>query len=106
MSLYTVYITPAAFQEVKDLPGHMRQRVKRAIDQLADNPHPPDSKVLVVPEIEYEVCRLRLDKWRILYAIMEADKMIDVVAVRKRPPYDYGDLEQLLADISDSHSSE
>jgi mRNA interferase RelE/StbE len=40
-----------------------------------------------------------LDKWRILYAITEADKLVDVLAVRKRPPYDYGDLQQLLGDV-------
>jgi len=31
-----------------------------------------------------------------VYAVTEADKTIDVLAVRKRPPYDYGDLDQLL----------
>lgn len=99
MSKYSVHITPEALSEIKDLPGHMRQRVKRAIDALADNPHPPDSKALHVPDIEFEVWRLRLDKWRIVYAVTEEDKAVDVLAVRKRPPYDYGDLEKLLADI-------
>jgi len=32
-------------------------------------------------------------------AITEADKAIDVLVVRKRPPYDYGDLEALLAEV-------
>jgi hypothetical protein len=26
----------------------------------------------------------------------EAEKAVDVLAIRKRPPYDYGDLAQLL----------
>lgn len=100
MSKYTVYVIPSALREIKDLPGHVRHRIKRAIDALADDPHPSESKALNVPEdLEYEVWRLRLDKWRVVYAIAEEDKAIDVLAVRKRPPYDYGDLEQLLADI-------
>ena len=102
MSRYTVYITPQALSEIKSLPGHMRQRVKRAVDDLAENPHPPDSQALKLPEeieTEAELWRLRLDKWRIVYAITEADNAIDVLAVRKRPPYDYGDLEALLAEI-------
>jgi len=102
VSRYTVYITPQALREIKDLPGHMRQRVKRAIDALAENPHAPDSKVLELPEdieTEAELWRLRLDKWRIVYAVTEADNAIDVLAVRRRPPYDYGDLEALLADV-------
>ena len=101
VSRYTVYVTPQAWREIKDLPGHMRQRVKRAIDELKDNPHPSGSKELEAPEdIEAELWRVRLDKWRIVYAITEADRVIDVLAVRKRPPYDYGDLETLLAEIS------
>ena len=101
MSRYTVYATPQALREIKDLPGHMRQRVKRAIDELEDDPHPSGSKELEVPEdIEVELWRVHLDQWRIVYAITEADRAIDVLAVRKRPPYDYGDLETLLAEIS------
>jgi mRNA interferase RelE/StbE len=46
-----------------------------------------------------ELRRIRLERWRIVYAITEVDRAIDVLTVRKRPPYDYGDLERLLADI-------
>jgi mRNA interferase RelE/StbE len=102
VSRYTVYITPQALREIKDLPGHMRQRVKRAIDELADDPHPADSRALELPEdiqTEARLCRLRLDKWQVVYAISEADHAIDVLAVRKRPPYDYGDLGALLAEV-------
>lgn len=99
MSLYTVYITPTALREIKDLPGHMRQRVKRAISGLATEPHPAQSRMLDLPGAEYELRRLRIDRWRIIYAITEADKVIDVLGVRKRPPYDYGDLGGLIAQI-------
>jgi len=99
VSNYTVYITPACFKEIKSLPGHIRQRVRRAISKLGDNPRPSQSKVLIVPDIEIELRRLRLDKWRVLYAITETDRTIDIFAVRKRPPYDYGDLETLLKEI-------
>jgi mRNA-degrading endonuclease RelE of RelBE toxin-antitoxin system len=33
--MYTVYVLPRALQEIKRLPGHIRQRVKRVIDDLA-----------------------------------------------------------------------
>jgi len=78
----------------------MRQRIKRAIDQLSENPRPAKSKVLDVPEISQELRRLRLDRWRIVYAITEEDNVIDVLAIRKRPPYDYGDLVTLIENIS------
>jgi mRNA interferase RelE/StbE len=119
VSRYTVYVTPTAWDEVQDLPGHMRQRIRRAIAGLADEPRPAESKALVRPvqqealdtqdtaaSVEdalqgpvYELRRIRLDRWRIVYAITEVDLAIDILTVRKRPPYDYGDLERLLSEI-------
>jgi mRNA-degrading endonuclease RelE of RelBE toxin-antitoxin system len=113
----TVYVTPTAWDEVQDLPGHMRQRIRRAIAGLADEPRPAESKALVRPSpaersdvqsipasteeqpltSTHELRRIRLDRWRIVYAITETDQAIDVLAVRQRPPYDYGDLEHLLS---------
>lgn len=99
MSCYTVYVIPSAWPKIKELPGNIRQRVKREIDSLADNPRPSKSKELNVSDFEPEVRRLRLDQWRIVYAITEADNIVDVLTIRKRPPYDYGDLEELLREV-------
>jgi mRNA interferase RelE/StbE len=99
VSRYTLYVTPETFQNIKELPGNIRQRVRQAIQSLSDNPRPPQSKRLDLSEVEAEVWRMRLDNWRILYAIDESEQIVDVLAVRKRPPYDYGDLEKLLEDL-------
>jgi mRNA interferase RelE/StbE len=99
VSRYAVYVLPNAWQELKALPGSMRQRVKRAIDELADEPRPAHSRQLDVPGLTVELRRLRLERWRIVYAISEADRAIDVLAARKRPPYDYGDLADLLEQL-------
>ncbi len=99
MSRYIVYIKPRALREIKDLPGNVRQRAKRAVDDFAENPRPSDSKPLQSSEVEVELLRLRIDKWRIVYAISETEETVDVLAIRKRPPYDYGDLEKLLSEI-------
>jgi mRNA interferase RelE/StbE len=66
---------------------------------LSDNPRPSQSKRLDLPEVEAELWRLRLDNWRILYAVDESEQIVDVFAVRKRPPYDYSDLEKLLEEL-------
>jgi len=100
MSQYSVHVVPDEFQAIKKLPGNVRHRIKRAIDDLAENPRPPESKRLDLgdaEEAENEIWRLRVANWRIVYLITETEKTIDVVAVRKRPPYDYGDLAQLLS---------
>ena len=49
VSAYAVYVTPAALREIKNLPGHVRKRVRRAIDGFADTPRPPGSKRLDLP---------------------------------------------------------
>ena len=41
-----MYVAPSAWTEITDLPGYVRQRVKRAIDALARRPRPQGSKRL------------------------------------------------------------
>ena len=99
MAKYRVYVTPDALEDVKSLPGHIRQRVRGSIRELADQPRPPQSKQLYFPDSERQLFRLRLKNWRIIYAITEPEQMVDVLAVKRRPPYDYGDLAKLLEEI-------
>jgi len=78
---YKVYVLPRAWKEIKQLPGNIRQRVKRAIDRLGDDPRPPRSVKLDtsrLPEIEAELRRLRIERWRIVYAITERELYVDV----------------------------
>jgi mRNA interferase RelE/StbE len=60
VSNYTVYITPQAFQEIKSLPGNIRQRVRHAIRNLAENPRPSQSKQLDI-SFKLDWWRLRID---------------------------------------------
>ena len=87
----------------KDLPGHVRQRVKRAIDGLVENPRPPGSRILDVSGLamprDVEVLRLRIERWRVVYAVNEKEGWVWVLALRRRPPYDYGDLEKLAGKL-------
>lgn len=49
MSVFTVYVTPAAWKEIKKLPGHVRQRVKKMVEGLAKNPRPAKAKRSTFP---------------------------------------------------------
>ena len=103
MSRYEVWVLPQVWKEIKNLPGNMRQRVKKAVDLLSENSKPSNSKKLDLPDylldFESELHRIRIESWRIVYAISETDNAIDVLGVRKRPPYDYEDLEKLLKEV-------
>jgi len=96
---YSIFVTPDAWESIKELPGNVRQRVRRAIEGLKTNARPARSKKLEVSGLQCEVRRLRLDRWRIVYAVTESESAVDVLAIRKRPPYDYGDLGSLLKDF-------
>lgn len=96
MTRYTLYVTPAALREIKELPGHVRQRVRRTVASLREDPRPAESRPLRAQTLDTEVRRIRLSNWRIVYMVSEGDQAVDVLAVRRRPPYDYGDLASLL----------
>jgi mRNA interferase RelE/StbE len=95
-----LWIEPAARDEIVKLPGHMRQRIRRAVDDLRGVPRPSNSRVLTIPDdlqIEHvEARRLRIDQWRVVYTIDSEWEIITVLAVRKRPPYNYEDLQALI----------
>jgi mRNA interferase RelE/StbE len=101
MPRYSVYIRPDAHKEIDCLPGHVRQRVRRAVLSLQDDPRPSQGKCM-----EYglgpqqELWRLRLDAWRVVYLIDQEWSQVYVLAVRKRPPYQYEDLTELLTEVS------
>lgn len=103
MKRYEILVEPEVHEARKHMPGRFRQRVKQAIAALADEPRPPKSQALDVSDLdvppEVEPRRIRMDPWRVVYAVNDTEAWVWVLAVRKRPPYDYEDLEELLAKI-------
>ena len=93
---YSAWIDPEALAEAQATPGSVRQRLKRAMMALGQGPRPSKSKMLDWPPERFEPRRLRIGDWRIIYAVDDGLKWVWVLAVRKRPPYDYGDLADLL----------
>jgi mRNA interferase RelE/StbE len=74
----------------------MRQRLRVAISALGDDPRPDSSQELRAPSGSLlELRRIRLANWRIVYGVDEADRSIAVIAIRRRPPYRYDDLDEL-----------
>ena len=100
MKPHNLYLSPAALKEIDQVPGHVRQRVRRAILALRTDPFPPTSKRLTVELTRSrESWRFRIDRWRIVYVMDPANQQILVIAVRQRPPYQYEDLGTLLSEL-------
>jgi mRNA-degrading endonuclease RelE of RelBE toxin-antitoxin system len=98
---YDLFLEPEVHAAREQLPGNMRQRVRRAISALASAPRPPDSMVMDTADLELregvELRRIRMERWRIVYAVCDEERWVWVLTVRRRPPYGYDDLPGLIA---------
>lgn len=99
MTAYRIYVPPPVWREIKQLPSNMRLRIKRLVDGLRLESRPYQSKRLDYPDDVFELRRIRIASWRVVYAIDVEWKMIYILAVRKRPPYDYDDLATLIEQL-------
>ena len=97
---------PSVHRARRRLPGNVRHRIKRQIDELGRDSRPSNSRELELPETvpsavreQWEVRRARIEDWRVVYAIDETWKELGILAVARRPPYGYEDLEALLEDL-------
>ena len=101
---YRLWIEPEVHAARKDLPGNVRQRVKRVVESLSANPQPSASRSLDVSDMEVpqtiELRRLRLENWRILYAVSDTDGWVWVLAIHRRPPYQYEDLQEIVSKLT------
>ncbi len=99
--MYQLSVDTPVYQRLKKLPGNVRQRIRRQIADLVNNPRPYKAKQLAVEglDIHLEVWRIRIDKWRIVYTIDKTLKLIIVWGVHKRPPYDYQDIPDILESL-------
>jgi mRNA interferase RelE/StbE len=78
---YTVVISRPAQKEIKSLDQVVRVRVLQALRALAADPRPSGCRKLVGAQHRW---RIRVGDYRAIYAINDADKLIEVIAVRHR----------------------
>ncbi len=101
---YDLFVEAEVYADRKRLPGNIRQRFRRAIDNLSGNPRPSQSRELDIEDLdlpnELEVRRLRIENWRMLYAIHKQEKWVWVFGIRRRLPYDYEDLSDMVGRLN------
>lgn len=100
---YEIFLEPEIHSARHTLPGNIRQRFYRAINALADNPYPPKSRPLdlsglAIPE-GVVIYRLRLEHWRLIYAVNDLEKWIRIIGLYRRPPYDYENLAEIVEKV-------
>ena len=88
---YRIEYSDRARSDLRRVPGNYRQRAKRLIASLADNPRPPKAKELRDNPNGY---RLWLDRWRVIYRVDDDLQVVFIAGVRpKKGPETYEDLQ-------------
>lgn len=87
---YQVQIVKKAAKSLNKLPKPIVKRILDKISELEDNPKPAGSKKLQ----GYELYRLRVGDWRVIYSIEEKVLLILVVSIKSRGKV-YKNLESL-----------
>jgi addiction module RelE/StbE family toxin len=88
---YQVEYSEEAYRDLRDVPSHLRNRIKALIAALENEPRPARSKELRDLPGRY---RIPLEGWRIIYRIDDEEQVILITRVkRKTGPETYEDIE-------------
>ncbi len=78
---YQVVIKPSAAKELDKLPVSVAARIAAKIESLALIPRPHGVKKL---EGEATRWRIRVSDWRIIFAIDDHQRVVDIIYIRHR----------------------
>jgi len=96
---YDLFVEHGVHAARLTLPGNVRQRIHHAIDDLATQPRPAKTRQLDMSRLglppTIELRRLKLEFWRLVYAVNDVEGWVWVIGLQRRPPYDYEDLPQI-----------
>ena len=81
MSDYAITFTRSARKEIEALDSTMVNRIFPRIEALAKDPRPKGCRKLYGEE---NLWRIRIGDYRVVYAIYDYDRTVDVIAVRHR----------------------
>lgn len=78
---YTILVARQARKALAELPRREQQRIRAAIDLLANNPRPPNCTAL---QGEHGVYRVRVGDYRIVYSVSDGRLVVEVVRIGHR----------------------
>jgi len=85
--LYRLRLSKEAQRQIEHLPGHIRQRIRQTIAELAYDPRPAAAKQMEDDLSEYY--RIRIENYRVIYTINDDIVLVEIVRVMKRTPKTY-----------------
>jgi mRNA interferase RelE/StbE len=78
---YEVVLKASAAKVLRKLPKPIQKRIGKKIDELAENPRPPDAKALAGAE---GFLRVRAGEYRIVYAVKDRELIVLVIRIGHR----------------------
>jgi mRNA interferase RelE/StbE len=81
MTTYRIEYAPEIRAELRRVPGNYRQRFRRIIEALAQNPRPQYAIELRDRPNRY---RIRVDKWRLVYEVEDDVLLILVLRIGQK----------------------
>jgi mRNA interferase RelE/StbE len=78
-------------RELRRIPRPDRVHIAEAVRALADAPRPPG-----VVQLEQDVHRLRVDDYRVLYKVLDEERIILIGRIVRRSESTYRDLRRLF----------
>ena len=79
--IYQVRFRERVLKELKSIPKRDLQKILMAVDLLAENPIPPNSKKLAGYDNLY---RVRVGDWRVAYEIQNEQLIVFVIRIGHR----------------------
>lgn len=87
MATYQLNWRPQLRRKLRDIPSALRSEIAAIILGLKDDPYPPNSAALQ-RELAH-LRKIRVDGWRILYQVKEADRIVVIREIRPRDAETY-----------------
>ena len=84
---YRIDLPPRVEGALGELEQGVYRLVEKAIDSLAENPRPPGCK-----KLGGSVYRLRIRKWRVVYAVFDEKKLVQLIRLARRSEKTYRNL--------------
>ena len=81
MAEFAVVFARSARKELQALDPPIALRILKSIEALVGGPRPPGARKL---EGASDLWRIRVGEWRIVYRIVDKQRLVDIVAVRHR----------------------